>query len=595
VRSRFLGKLFAGHALVVLLGGVLVGVFAYRWTEESERGAIAESLAAQAALLADDVAPALRAAGGEGFDAAAFEARVAALGTATGTRLTVIAPDGRVLGDSAEEPARMENHGHRPEVLAALKVGRGSDERRSATTKLTTLYVAVAVPGGPSPLGVARAALPLPVLERQFARLRDGVVAGVAAGSVLALLVAAFVARRLTRPLASMTGAAVAIAAGEEPPAITHSSSDEMGDLARAFNRMAAQLRERLALLEQEREKLETVFESMTEGVVAVDQDERLLHLNQAAREMLGIAPVAPRGRALAEVIRQPELIEVLRAAAHARSEQVEDVRLHAGGRDRVLAIHAVPLGSRGAVAVVLDVTALRRLETVRRDFVANVSHEIKTPLAAMLGLVETLIDDEEMTPDVRARFLGKLRDHVHRLAELATDLLHLSRAETEPITVREAVDVDGACAAAVDRFAAAARAKGVAISHEPSANGRRLECHCDPTALVQILDNLVDNAVKYTPAGGRVELRTGRRDGRIAFEVSDTGIGIEPSEQARVFERFYRVDKARSRDVPGTGLGLSIVKHLVEAHGGAVELESWPGRGSTFRVLLPPPPAATT
>jgi two-component system phosphate regulon sensor histidine kinase PhoR len=330
----------------------------------------------------------------------------------------------------------------------------------------------------------------------------------------------------------------------------------------------------------------------MTEGVVAVDQDERLLHLNQAARKMLGIAPVAPRGRALAEVIRQPELIEVLRAAARERSERVEDVRMHAAGRDRVLAIHAAPLGPRGAVAVVLDVTALRRLETVRRDFVANVSHEIKTPLAAMLGLVETLIDDEAMAPDVRARFLGKLRDHVHRLADLATDLLHLSRAETEPITVREAVDLDGACTAAIDRFAAAARAKGVAITHEPSANGRRLECLCDPTALVQILDNLVDNAVKYTPAGGRVELRTGRRDGRVAVEVSDTGIGIEPSEQARVFERFYRVDKARSRDVPGTGLGLSIVKHLVEAHGGAVELESWPGRGSTFRVLLPPPAA---
>jgi two-component system phosphate regulon sensor histidine kinase PhoR len=364
-----------------------------------------------------------------------------------------------------------------------------------------------------------------------------------------------------------------------------------MGDLARAFNRMAAQLRERLKLLEHEREKLETVLESMTEGVVAVDQDERLLHLNRSAREMLGIAPVAPRGRGLVEVIRQPELIEVLRAAARDRREHVEDVRLHASGRDRVLAIHAAPLGPRGAVAVVLDVTALRRLETVRRDFVANVSHEIKTPLAAMLGLVDTLVDDQAMAPDVRARFLGKLRDNVHRLTDLATDLLHLSRAETEPITAREAVDLDAAGSAVVDRFTATARAKGVALVHAPAA-GAAVLCWCDPTALVQILDNLVDNAVKYTPAGGRVELRTGRRDAHVAVEVSDTGIGIEPSEQARVFERFYRVDKARSRDVPGTGLGLSIVKHLVEAHGGAVELESWPGRGSTFRVLLPPPPA---
>jgi len=589
VRSRFLGKLFASYALVVVMGGVLVGAFAFHWTEQSERGAIEESLAAQAWLLADGVTPALKAAAAPGFDGAALEARVAALRVLTGSRLTAIDPAGRVLADSHEDPATMENHAGRPEVVAALRTGRGSNERVSATTGQRTLYVAVSVRDGAALLGFARAALPVPALEQQYARLRDGVVAGVAAGSVLALVVAALFARRLTRPLASMTEAAAALAEGDDAPAIAHSSSDEMGDLARAFNRMAAQLRERLKLLEQEREKLETVFESMTEGVVAVDQDERLLHLNQAARAMLGIAPVAPRGRALVEVIRQPELVEVVRAAARDRREHIEDVRLHASGRDRVLAIHAAPLGPRGAVAVVLDVTALRRLETVRRDFVANVSHEIKTPLAAMLGLADTLIDDQAMTADVRARFLGKLRDHVHRLSDLATDLLHLSRAETELVTVREEVDLDAACAAAVDRFAAAARAKGVALDHAAPAGGR-IECLCDPIALVQILDNLVDNALKYTPAGGRVELHAGRRDGRVMVEVSDTGIGIEPSEQTHVFERFYRVDKARSRDVPGTGLSLAIVKHLVETHGGSVEIESWPGRGSTFRVLLPPP-----
>jgi two-component system phosphate regulon sensor histidine kinase PhoR len=586
VRSRFVAKLFASFALVVVIGGVLVGLCVDRFTTEGERRDIEESLGSEAVLLAELVAPALRA-----DDASSIEALVARLAPASGTRFTVILPDGRVVADSHEQPSRMVNHSDRPEVIAALREGRGSGERVSDTTKQHTLYVAVAIPGGSPWLGIARASLPLPGLEQRFSRLRAGLVSGVAAGTLLALVVAAFVARRATRPVVAMTAAASALADGEEPPAVESASSDEMGELARSFNRMAAQLRDRMRLLEAERAKLETVFESMSEGVVAVDEEERLLHLNQAARTMLGVAPVAPRGRALVEVIRQPELIQVVRAAAREHAERGDEVRVHLGGRDRVLAIHATPLGSRGAVAVVLDVTALRRLERVRRDFVANVSHEIKTPLAAMRGLVDTLVDDEAMEPGVRKRFLGKLGDHVRRLADLATDLLHLSRAESEPVGTSEAVDLEGAGAAAVERFAAAARAKGVALVH---ADGAVVLGWCDPTALVQIVDNLVDNAIKYTPAGGRVEIRAGTNGGGAHFEVVDTGIGIEPSEQARVFERFYRVDKARSHDVPGTGLGLAIVKHLIEANGGSVELKSWPGRGSTFRVNLPRPPSAS-
>jgi len=586
VRSRFVAKLFASFALVVVVGGVLVGLCVDRFTIDGERRGIEESLGSQAVLLSELVAPALRAG-----DAAGIEALLARLAPASGTRFTVIAPDGRVVAESHEQPSRMKNHGDRPEVIAALRKKRGRAERVSDTTRQHTLYVAVAIPGGTPWIGIARASLPLPGLEQRFSRLRAGLFTGVAAGTLLALVVAAFVARRVTRPVVAMTRAAASLAEGAEPPAIDPASSDEMGELARSFNRMAAQLRDRLHLLEAERGKLETVFESMSEGVVAVDENERLLHLNAAARTMLGVAPLAPRGRALVEVIRQPELVQVVRAAARERSERGDEVRVHAGGRDRVLAIHATPLGSRGAVAVVLDVTALRRLERVRRDFVANVSHEIKTPLAAMRGLVDTLLDDEAMAPEVRRRFLGKLGDQVRRLADLATDLLHLSRAESEPTSAREAVDLDGAGAAAVERFAAAARAKGVALVH---ADGGSVLGWCDPTALEQIVDNLVDNAIKYTPAGGRVDLRAGRDGERVHFEVVDTGIGIEPSEQARVFERFYRVDKARSRDVPGTGLGLSIVKHLVDAHGGSVELKSWPGRGSTFRVYLPRPPVAT-
>jgi two-component system phosphate regulon sensor histidine kinase PhoR len=322
------------------------------------------------------------------------------------------------------------------------------------------------------------------------------------------------------------------------------------------------------------------LVDAMVEGVLASDERGRIVTANPAARRLLGYDETESMPN-LPSLFRVKAAREVVDATV--RGDAVQDRELDLNGR--TILVNSRPLPAGGAVLVLHDVSELRRLETVRRDFVANVSHELKTPLAAMRGLVDTLVDDEAMAPEVRQRFLGKLGDQVRRLADLATDLLHLSRAESEPTSAREAVDLDGAGAAAVERFAAAARAKGVALVH---GDGGSVLGWCDPTALEQIVDNLVDNAIKYTPAGGRVDLRAGRDGERVHFEVVDTGIGIEPSEQARVFERFYRVDKARSRDVPGTGLGLSIVKHLVDGHGGSVELESWPGRGSTFRVLLP-------
>jgi two-component system phosphate regulon sensor histidine kinase PhoR len=585
MRSRFVGKLFASYALLVVANALFAEFFASNFVARVERDQLDDTLAGQAALLAEAVRGALP--NGE----PTLEARVAELDHATGSRLTVVAPDGRVLADSVERPESMENHLERAEFVAAARAGRGVAERESKTTGKFTRYVCVAVRGDAGLLGFVRAALPLPSVEQRLAPIRNTVVAGVAVGTLLALGVATFVAWRVTQPIRAVTAAATRLAEGESVT-IDASSGDEIGDLARAFNRMSARLRERFDEVERERAKLATVFESMAEGVVAVDADERLLHCNAAARAMLGAAAAGGLGRPLVELVRAPELLATLRRAREpdAPATVTQELRVHASGRERVLSIHAARLVDGGAVAVLLDVSELRRLETVRRDFVANVSHEIKTPLAAMRGVVETLLDDASMAADVRQRFLAKLGDQVQRLTDLATDLLHLARAESERTAARVVVDLAAAAASSCERFASAAAQKGVALRVEPAASDAAapVATRADPDALAQVFDNLVDNALKYTPSGGSVVVRTATRGEQALVEVADTGIGIEPSEQQRVFERFYRVDKARSRGVPGTGLGLSIVKHLVEAHGGVVELESWPGTGSTFRVVLP-------
>ncbi|MSR46366.1 MAG: HAMP domain-containing protein [Planctomycetes bacterium] len=395
-----------------------------------------------------------------------------------------------------------------------------------------------------------RAALPLPDLDARRDSLRSAILAGVAAGTAVALVIALFVARRLTHPITALTRAATALAEGESGVSLSEhgsdharfdqgslghgsldqGSNDELGELARSFDRMSLRLRERLHDLESERAKLAVVLEGLAEGVLAVDPQERLLHCNAAARRMLGLPASAAVGRPLVELLRAPEFIAALRLeggevrpdGAHSR-----EVRHVEGDREQVLLVRAASLPSGGAVAALLDVTELRRLERVRRDFVANVSHELKTPLAAMRGLVETLVDDTAMEPAVRERFLGKLGAHVQRLSDLATDLLQLARAEADT-PARAPVDLAATAMQAVERFASPAAKKPLKLETEIAP----VFALVDALALEQVLDNLIDNALKYTPAGGRVVVRT-RQDGAAAvLEVADDGIGIEPAEQ---------------------------------------------------------------
>ena len=584
-RSRFLWKLYAGYALLILLttgivGGIVGLQIARRTLSETDR-----RLESEALLLRRIAADRL---GTE--EEAELQTLLQSLGEATGTRFTIIRAEGVVVADSHKQPELMDNHGERPEVLQASGDGRGTASRYSQTLDQRMRYLALPLERGGEPRGWVRAALPLTSIDNRLVLLRGAVFLGAAVAAVAALGLGFLLARRFTRPVLSMATAAESIAAGDYEKRVEVSSDDELGTLARAFNVMSRHLRTSIATMNADRRQLTAILSSMIEGVVAADRDERVVHMNEASGRMLGVEPERALNQPIWETIRVREVTEVISEALRREKVVHRMVRLP-GSPDRILDLHASPLKSAlgvlsGVVLVLDDVTQLRRLETVRRDFLGNVSHELKTPVTAIRALVETVLDDPPMAPETRRNFLMKVRNQAERLSSLVSDLLSLSRLESEaealdmePIDLREPVE------ASIQALATASAAKGIRI--EPELGAEPVMVNGDPEALQQAVTNLVDNAIKYSQ-GESVHVRLVTTDCDALLEVEDDGVGIEPRHHERVFERFYRVDKARSRELGGTGLGLAIVKHISLAHDGRVLLDSKPGQGSAFQIRLP-------
>ncbi len=593
LRSRFLWKLYGGYAIAILVAAGTVGALL---ASQVERETIAET---DRRLVGDAVR--LRELITESIDRAdppdALQRRVVNHAEVLGTRWTAIAADGVVLADSEEDPAHMDDHGTRPEVLSARDAGRGASTRFSQTLGMRMRYLALPVHDGERLIAYARAALPLASIQERQARIRRSVVTGALAATLVALALAFLIARRTTRPIRAMTSVAEAMAAGDYDRLVdAPDHRDELGALARAFNTMSRRLGDQLETITVDHARLRAVLASMVEGVVAVDPRERIVHVNQVAADLLQIDSAAALDRPIWEVSRIREVSEVLYEAMEHRQPAHREMRLP-GRSDRIIELRAVPLREsangqrdavpRGAVLVLEDVTQLRRLETVRQDFVGNVSHELKTPVAAIRGLVETMLDDPEMPADTRRDFLSKVRDQTHRLSTLVTDLLSLSRLDAEqgrlrvePVDLRRIID-----AAARDLQPAI---DGHQVTIEIERPEETLPVLGDSEALQEAVSNLLDNAIKYSPAGEIVRVVL-RRDGKYAdLAVIDRGPGIPHQHQERIFERFYRVDRARSRALGGTGLGLAIVKHIAQDLGGTVAVESEPGAGSTFRIRLP-------
>ena len=510
----------------------------------------------------------------------------------TNMRVTIIKWDGVVLADSEKPASKMENHKQREELRQAAAEGTGSSKRFSTTTQMPTLYYAVRVEDtDQQPVGWIRVAVPLAEVEAEVTlveRMLWLVALGVSLGG---LLLNYLVIGRALKPVGTLTYAANAMAAGEYQERVVVGSRDELGALAQSFNRMGSEIEAREGQLREVVDRMSAVLGGMIEGVFAVDDEQRILFANEAAGRLLGFRPETVQGQHLFEVIENETLQQIAKdTICEPGGKLIRQIEIENGPVEIVLAVNGAKLPGEpcpGIVVVLHDVSELRRLEKLRQEFVANVSHELKTPLSAIIAYAETLRHGAMKDPEHGVRFVKRIEEQASRLAELIQDMLQLARIEASQvpyeISMIEIGQVVETCFAANE---SAAEQKSISLVSQEEL--RHACIPADEEALRQILDNLVTNAIKYTPEGGRVEVDWRIEDAELVIQVRDNGIGIPEKHHSRIFERFYRVDKARSRELGGTGLGLAIVKHLAQMLGGAVALESAPGKGSTFQVRLP-------
>lgn len=567
---RLAQRLLLGAVLIVSIFMIVAVTLSGQRLSDSLRGLTASQLGREARLIATQWEP------GVPEDALADSA-----GAALGQRVTLVDSSGRVVGDSEfSGPAleALQNHNDRPEIIQARATGQGLSQRLSPSEGDEELYVALTAGQG----RIVRVSIGTMQLDVIVARARRDVLVSGLVALVIALVLAVIFSRQVSKPVTELRDVASAIAAGDLSRRPALAAPGEVGELAFAIRRMAEQLEGRMRALEAEDELQSALVEALNEGVVAIDHQRRVIRINRSGRQLLGVHSDVPPPFSVDQLPRDRTFQEALAAAL--AGDVVDRVETRIG--IRTLALTARPLGDGGAVVALFDLTGMRRLETVRRDFVANVSHELKTPLTAIRGFAETLAS--ELASDAQhAKFAETIRANAERMQHLIDDLLDLSRIESggwapTPVTV----DIEAAAteAAAPYRDEARRRGSSIQLDVDPAATTVR----ADPVAVRQVLGNLVENAVRYTPGGGTVTIFSRGKDGGVLLGVRDTGTGIPSDHLPRIFERFYRVDPARSRAAGGTGLGLAIVKHLVEAHGGRVYAESGPGQGTTVRAFFP-------
>jgi two-component system phosphate regulon sensor histidine kinase PhoR len=587
-RRRLVAQLFPTYLIIAFLA-----LLAVTWyVSQAWRQSFLTQTAADLKVRADLVQPQFQGLLSP-LQAGAVDRLCKELGRLSGTRLTVILPSGKVVGDSSNDPAQMDNHADRPEVRQAFQGKIGISTRHSYTEGTPMMYVAVPILNQGRVEGVARASLTVAFIDRFLNRMYFKIALGGMGAALLAALLSLLMARRLSRPLEEMKQGAQRFAQGDLRIKIPVPPSDELASLAEALNYMAEQLDERIRTITRQRQEQEAVLASMIEGVMAVDHRERVISLNQAGARLLGVDPEAARQRPLPEVVRNPDLQNFVDQALASPRQVNGELILRDGGQDRLLQARGTtlrdPQGKAfGALIVLNDVTRLRRLEQARRDFVANVSHELKTPITSIKGFVETLLEGALQEPENALNFLEIIAKHADRLNEIIDDLLSLSRIEQDSEQGKIALSA-GRLQEVLQNAIQVCRERAVAKDIEIELTcAEELAAEINAPLLEQAVVNLIDNAVKYSPAGQPVEVEARLELGEAVILVRDQGPGIAPEHLPRLFERFYRVDPGRSRKVGGTGLGLAIVKHIAQAHDGYVTLQSAPGKGSTFLIHLP-------
>jgi two-component system, OmpR family, phosphate regulon sensor histidine kinase PhoR len=548
-------------------------------------------LLAEARLLSDRLAPQLTGAA----DPQVLDRLAQDYADLLGARVTIIGAEGRVLGESHEDWAQMDNHLSRPEVQLALLSGQGTSRRYSATVRYEMMYTAVPVRASDTGelLGFMRVALPLRDIEEDAAGLRQGIVLAGAFTALLAGLLALFIAERTSRPVRELRKGVQRIASGDLTTRLRPHTRDEIGQLTRAFNDMAEELREQMTTLAEERGRLSAILDHMADGVLITDEAGQVQLFNAAAARILDTTQERALGRTLAQIAPHHVLIELWKDCRERGEEQVETLEIPRHG----LFLQAIitpfeQAEAEGYLVILQDLTRIRRLETVRRDFISNISHELRTPLAGLKALVDTLRGGAIKDPPAAKRFLKRMDAEVDDLTQMVEELLELSRIESGQVPLRLAPTlVSDVVIPPVERLRPQAERAGVDLSVALPADGPWVLA--DVGRAQQVITNLVHNAIKFTPPGGSIRVAAEAAGDEVVISVRDTGVGVATEDLERIFERFYKADRARSGG--GTGLGLAIAKHMVQGHGGRIWAESVEGRGSTFCFTLragsPAPP----
>ena len=597
LRTSLLRRLYADFVTVIAICAFVIYFLLNQYVQESSHKELNEGLLSQAYFLKELSLPALKT--GDYESILRLQNQIVSLDNQSGSRLTIIDSEGLVIADSREEATNMDNHLLRPEIQESLKLGEGHAERFSNTVKQNMKYLSLHVKENGKDLGYVRVALALAEVEAGRSKITLSILTGCILAALIALILGFYFSRRFSQPIISFTKSADSIAKGDFQTRVDIKNRDEIGQLAETFNIMASSANERVQSITEEKNKLVTILSGLVEGVIAIDEEQNIIHINEAAEKALGLNS-SSKGQSVWTSVNNIEIHEILENIFNQGGISHNQVRMPGGAKETVLDVYGAALSSpnssdkkHGAILVLHDISDLEMLENVRRDFVTNASHELKTPLTAIRGIIETILLDKDMDQEMVYHFLNRVQSQTSRLVNIVSDLMALSRLESGEDIEFEIIALKDIVQQSINSFKVIAQEKNLSLS----LNAEGVEINNsfisgDAHAITQLLDNLIDNAIKYTPESGKIRVNIYNSEennaGWINIEVCDDGLGISQADQARIFERFYRVDKGRSRDLGGTGLGLAIAKHITEQHKGKIKLDSEMGKGSTFTITLP-------
>ncbi|MBN1255233.1 MAG: HAMP domain-containing protein [Deltaproteobacteria bacterium] len=586
-RKKLIWKLYPVYLVIILFSILIVGIYASTTFKKFYLRKTAEDLTVRAHLIGRDVAASFSKENQTSLDELCKT-----IGKETSTRVTLILPTGEVVGDSDEDPQQMENHAGRPEVKAALRGSKGVFTRYSDTLQQEMMYVAIPLEKEGEIAGVVRTSVPVSEIDATLASIYWKIALAGILLILLAAVVSLYITRRISQPIEEMKKGAQRFAEGTFDHKLLVPDSEELGSLADVLNHMAHQLGEKIRMVTEQRNELGTILSAMREGVLAVDSEERIVTFNQAAGFFLEIDLSSAKGHTIQEVIRNADIQRFLSGVLMGKGPAEGEIVLH-GPENKFLQLNGTLLHDSnrkkiGALVVLNDITRMRQLENIRREFVANVSHELKTPITSIKGYVETLKEGALGDKKNVQKFLEIVLKQSDLLNAIVDDLLSLSRIEQDAERGEIQLTKENLrriLEAAVVDYDIKAREREIKLILNCN---NKIVIMANSRLLKQAIGNLLDNAIKYSEPGTAVEIEIARNSDEVVVKVRDHGVGIAPEHLPRLFERFYRVDKGRSRDLGGTGLGLAIVKHIAQAHGGRVTVESTLGKGSVFTLHLP-------